>query len=76
MPGKTHRSTPPIIFQGDKDKAAYSLAEAAALLGVHPVTLRRLIKRGQIKAARVGRRVLIPQAELARLLAGQSEAGH
>ena len=32
-----------------------SVAEGARILGVHPETLRRLIKQGQIPALRVGR---------------------
>ena len=35
-------------------KAAYSVKEAAEILSVHPETIRRLIREGEIDAAKVG----------------------
>lgn len=40
--------------------------EAAALLGVNPQTVRRLIERGLIKAIRATRHPLIPVSEIQR----------
>lgn len=48
-----------------------SIAEAAARLGVHRLTLRAAIDRGEIHALRVGRRWLVPVAVLDDLLAGR-----
>lgn len=42
-----------------------SLAEAAEIVGVHPVTLRRLIKKGELRAVRVGRQWRVSPADLA-----------
>ena len=41
------------------DRLAYSIAEAAQLLGVSQSTVRREIKAGRLEVARVGRRVLV-----------------
>jgi excisionase family DNA binding protein len=49
-------------------RRAYKISEAAAALGVSPVTIRRLIDRGLLKPTRVLRHVLIPTEELDRLL--------
>ena len=37
---------------------AYSIREAAALLGLHPETLRRAVRRGELTVARIGGRIL------------------
>jgi excisionase family DNA binding protein len=44
------------------------LREAASYLGISPSSVRRLIKRGLIKANRALRHILIPVAELDRFL--------
>jgi excisionase family DNA binding protein len=51
-----------------QDKAACSKAELAAQLGVSKDSVNRAIKRGEVKTLRFGRRVLIPQTEVSRLL--------
>jgi excisionase family DNA binding protein len=48
-------------------KLAVSLQEAQEMTGISQVTLRRMVGKS-IKAARVGRRVLIPVAELEKLV--------
>lgn len=53
-------------------KLALSAKEAAELIGVHENTLRALIARGELRAVRVGRRVLVPRAALEHLLEGQN----
>ncbi len=47
-----------------------TVVEAAEEIGVHHLTLRKAIARGEIRAVRVGRRIVIPQAELDRFLQG------
>lgn len=47
---------------------AYSLVEAAQAVGLSVRSLRYLIKTGRLGFAKVGRRVLIPHAELEKLL--------
>jgi excisionase family DNA binding protein len=50
------------------EKLGVSLDEAAKLTSVSVFTLRRQIKRGNLKVARVGRRLVIPVSELEKLL--------
>lgn len=50
------------------EKLAYSKAETAKLLGLHENSVTNAIRRGEIRAVRLGARVLIPRTELARLL--------
>lgn len=49
-------------------KIAYTITEAAEACGLGERSLRYLIHGGRIGYTRVGRRVLIPQAELEKLL--------
>lgn len=46
-----------------------SVHDTSKRLGVSSFTVRRLIKTKQLRAVRVGKRVLIPTAELARVIA-------
>ena len=55
-------------------RLAYSIAEAAQVIGVLTATIRRLIESRKLPCARLGDRVLIPREELERLLTvGQVE---
>ena len=54
---------------------ALSIAEAARCVSVHPDTLANAIKRGELVARRVGRRVLIEVAELRKWLESRPKAG-
>lgn len=47
------------------------VAEAARLLGMSENTLYRAINRGEILRVKVGRRAMIPRAEIDRLVAGR-----
>jgi excisionase family DNA binding protein len=47
---------------------ALTIGEAAHRLGVHRATLRAAIDRGEVPAARIGRRWLVPIAVLDRIL--------
>ena len=46
-----------------------SVDAAAELLDVTPLTVRRMIKRGELRASHIGRRVVIRLADLDKLLA-------
>lgn len=60
---------PGTVFNHD-ERLVISLAEAAERLGIHRQTLRAAIKRGDLRAVRVGRRWLIPVAAIDELLEG------
>lgn len=53
----------------DGNKLALSIKNAAHILSLSPWTLRRWIRLGQLKAVRLGRRVLVEPEELERLIA-------
>ena len=46
-----------------------SVEEAAGLLAISPWTVRGYIKTGKLKPVRLGRRVLVEEAELERFIA-------
>jgi excisionase family DNA binding protein len=48
-------------------KLSVSLQEAQQMTGISQSTFRRMIRLGKIKAARVGRRLVVPTSELKRL---------
>lgn len=47
---------------------AVDVREAARLTSLSPYTIRRHIRKGALRAVRVGRRVLVPVGELQRLV--------
>lgn len=49
-------------------KKVIKIAEAAALPGVAPATMRLWVRQGRIRAVKVGREWLINRAELMRTL--------
>ncbi len=49
-------------------KIAYTREEAAAQLGLHPITISRLTERGELRANRSTRRPLYTHEELMRFL--------
>jgi excisionase family DNA binding protein len=49
------------------EKMSVGLQEAGQLTGLSQHTFRKLVHKGKIKAARVGRRILIPVRELEKL---------
>jgi excisionase family DNA binding protein len=59
--GKAEQSAP-------VPRLGLSLAEAEERTGVSRYTLRRMVIAGTLKAARFGRRIVIPAAELENLL--------
>ena len=51
------------------ERLAYSVEEAAQLLGVHYFSVYRMIQRGKLRACRVlGGKLLVPRSELLKLL--------
>jgi len=53
-------------YAADAPRLAYSVGEAALALGVSADLVRSLVQRGQLRAVRVGRRIVIPAKELDR----------
>ena len=58
---------PPTFYAAGVNYEKHVL-EAAALLGINPITLDRLAKRGLIRPSRAIRRPLYPHTELVRFL--------
>jgi excisionase family DNA binding protein len=56
-------------------KLSVGLQEAGQMTGISHFTFRRMIKQGKIRAARVGRRVLIPMSELEKLVKPGAASG-
>ncbi len=50
-------------------RALKSVEEAAVLLAISPWTVRGYVREGKLKAVRLGRRVLLEEAELERFVA-------
>ena len=48
------------------EQRAFSLKEVADILGVHPETIRRAVKAGKLKAAKIGKDYRIAKSELER----------
>lgn len=70
MPTENTLATEP---KTDQERLAYSIEEAARLLGVHYFSVYRLIQQGKLKACRALRgKLLIPRVELLRLLQVES----
>ncbi len=60
---------PPPSAATPAERLAYSIQEAADLLGIHYYTMYRLIQRQKIKTCRVLRgKLLVPRVELVKLL--------
>lgn len=53
--------------QNNNGKAFYTPRQAAVRWNFHPESVRRLIRKGSVAAVLLGRRVLIPAAEIERL---------
>lgn len=59
----------PALVPPDSERLAYSVEEAARLLGVHYFSVYRMIQRGKLRACRVLRgKLLVPRSELLKLL--------
>lgn len=52
----------------------YSVPEAAVLVGVSTWSMYEAIKRGELPARKVGRRIVVPRVQLEAWLAGRDAA--
>jgi excisionase family DNA binding protein len=69
MAAQTSDDSFPPPFPAEPERLAYSLQEAANLLGVDYFSVYRLIQRGKLRACRALRgKLLVPRSELLRLL--------
>lgn len=62
------RSAPP------SEKLAYTVEEAAALLGLSRTSAYLACQRGDLPSRLIGRRRVVPKAALERLLGGEPDA--
>lgn len=65
----------PMYSQTSGQKLALSRVEAAEVLGISPITIDRLVRRGLLNPSRATRRPLFPTWELERFLRDTSEKG-
>ena len=56
-----------------KSKLTYSPDELRAALGIGRGTVYDLLRSGQLRSVRVGRRIIVPSAEVDRFLLGAGE---
>ncbi len=56
-------------------KKAYSVSEAAEVLGVSQWLVREAIRRGEISCTRIGKRIIIPAATIDQFLAVPDDQG-
>lgn len=52
----------------------YTVRQAAELLGISPWAYYEAIKRGEVPALKIGRRIVVPKNQLDALLANQGAA--
>ena len=69
-----HKQSNPDILDHVR-KPVFTFDEAAALLSLHPLTLRRMASRGEFEVVRFGRAVRIPYDALMRLIDERREGG-
>ena len=58
------KEAPPVLLP----KLAYSMAEAAHVLGISYISVHRLLKRGLLKSSSALRHKIIPHTEIERFL--------
>jgi excisionase family DNA binding protein len=69
MPTEATDTLSPQNYAAEPERLAYSIREAANLLGVDYFSVYRLIQRGKLRACRALRgKLLVPRSELLRLL--------
>jgi len=56
-------------------RLSYTLNEAADMTGISAYTLRRMVLQGKIGSARIGKKILIPAAELQRIVGAGADSG-
>jgi excisionase family DNA binding protein len=62
----------PILGHRRVDRLAVSVDDTAGMLGVAPLTIRRMIRDGKLPRIKVGSRTVIPIAAIDRLLNGEA----
>lgn len=67
------RNTPDNHYHPERRRLALSRHEAAGILGISPISIDRLVKRGLLKPSRATRRPLFPVWELERFLRDTSK---
>lgn len=58
------------------ERLTYSVREAAQLLGLSRNSVYQAIMKGEIPHMKVGKRLLIPRAQLDRMLNGEMQNGN
>jgi len=59
----------------ETERQALSVGEVAAKLGIHELTVRRRIARGELESFKLGGRRLIPRRVIDALLSGDQPQG-
>ncbi len=54
------------------ERRAYTVREVAEAFGLHPDTVAAAIRRGELRATRLGRRWLVPREEVERIERGDA----
>ena len=63
-----YRYVPQLELNGRLRFLVLSITEAAGVLNVHPQTVYAMLKRGDLRFVRAGRRVLIPRSAIEEFL--------
>lgn len=61
--------------QEDMNSVIYTVEEVARLLGISRGLAYEGVRRGEIPAVRIGKRLLVPRAALLKMLEGVGHAG-
>lgn len=56
------------------DKEVFTVPEAGQILGIGRNSAYEAVRRGEIRAVRIGKRLVVPKAEVRRIL-GESPSG-
>jgi excisionase family DNA binding protein len=70
-----HRVKEKVKLASSVQRLALSLSEVEQRIGVSRYTLRRMTIAGTLKAVRFGRRIVIPAAELEKVLTAKKVGG-
>ena len=65
---RTRPALTPAATEATEERLTYTLTEAARRLGISRALAYEAAHRGELPVCRIGRRLLVPRAALARLL--------
>ena len=65
--GRRGAASPPVAALTAHERPTMSVPEAAAVLGISRALAYELVRRGEIPAVRLGRRIIVPRVALDRL---------